>query len=61
MILIMRDMWSLIPAAQTNDKFMLLPSGTTRSTIAAAISESLIQLIPLRVGGVEVGSRLSNN
>jgi hypothetical protein len=58
MILIMRGMRSLIPAPQTIDQLMLLSISTRRAI--AAISESLVKLIPWDVGEVEVDTRVSD-
>ena len=54
MILIMIGMRSLIPAAQTIDKLMLLSISSTTRRAIAAIGESLVQLIPWDVDEVEV-------
>ena len=58
MILIMRGMRSLIPAPQAIDQLMLLSISTRRAI--AAISESLVQLVPWDVGEVEVDTRVSD-
>jgi hypothetical protein len=58
MILIMRGMRSLIPAPQAIYKFVLLSISTRRAI--AAISESLVQLVPWDVGEVEVDTRVSD-
>jgi hypothetical protein len=58
MILVMRGMRSLIPAPQAIDQLMLLSISTRRAI--AAISESLIQLVPWDVGEVEVDTRVSD-
>lgn len=58
MILIMRGMRSLISAPQAIDQLMLLSISTRRAI--AAISESLVKLIPLDVGEVEVDTCVSD-
>jgi hypothetical protein len=58
MILIMRGMRSLIPAPQAIDQLMLLSISTRRAI--AAISKSLVQLVPWDVCEVEVDTRVSD-